>query len=381
MTVSLISFAIVLLLARHTERRDQTHLLAAFLFICLLNKADALFFMIGSFQINIVFSGLVFPTSMLLGPAIYFYSRSATSAVPRPLTRRDMWALAGPLVLAAIIFEFYFWSPEDKILMFTEQFTPEILAWLNRTCRLIYLWFFIFSIGCLAGAFQLLLRHTKTLRGLFSNIEDKSLNWLRWALLALALGWTWHVLTGLWAMQGSKPPWIDSATAFFELAWISAIAFCGLMQRPVYGGAGVTLDPAPVETTKYARSALSDERMMRIAARLDQAMTKDKLFKEPTLSLRALSENLGISEYYISQTLNEKLETNFFDFVNAHRVAEAQRRLAGTDDLIKTIVHDVGFNSRSTFNTAFTRHTRTTPSRYRSSMRSGAKELTNIPSS
>ncbi len=377
MTVSLISFAIVLLIARRTERRDQTYFLAAFLFICLLNKADALSFMIGSFQVLTVLAGLVFPTSMLLGPAIYFYSRSATSATPRPLTRRDIWALAGPLVLTAIIFEFYFWSPEDKILMFTEQFTPEILEWLNRTCKLIYLWFFIFSIGCLAGAFSLLLRHTKTVRGLFSNIEDKSLNWLRWTLLALAIGWAWYVLSGLWAMQGSKPAWVDSVTAFFELAWISAIAFCGLMQRPIYSRADVTLDPPPVEAAKYARSALSGERMTRIAARLDLAMTEDKLFKEPTLSLRALSEHLGISEYYISQTLNEKLETNFFDFVNAHRVTEAQRRLAETDDLIKTIAHDVGFNSRSTFNTAFTRHTRTTPSRYRSSMRSGTQEFTN----
>ena len=52
---------------------------------------------------------------------------------------------------------------------------------------------------------------------------------------------------------------------------------------------------------------------------------------------------------------------SFFDFVNGFRVDEAERLLRDTDRSVTEIALDVGFNSRSTFNTAVRKHRSLTP--------------------
>jgi AraC-like DNA-binding protein len=90
--------------------------------------------------------------------------------------------------------------------------------------------------------------------------------------------------------------------------------------------------------------------------------------------LRDLSDRLGVSENYLSQTLNEKLGRNFFDFVNAWRVDEAKRLLRENDGPVLAIALEVGFNSRSTFNAAFKKHGGGTPSQFRADARAARPE-------
>jgi AraC-like DNA-binding protein len=184
-------------------------------------------------------------------------------------------------------------------------------------------------------------------------------------LLILAAGWTWDVAGEVWSLNGGAPVWLSLATDLIEAGWIAAIAFFGVLQRPVFETTTGVDEEQTVKGEKYLRSALKQDGMIRIAAKLELAMTQDKLFADPELSLRALSDRTGISENYISQTLNDQIGRNFFDFVNGYRVAEACRRLETTRESIVAIAFAVGFQSRSTFNAAFKRHTGTTPREHR----------------
>ena len=59
---------------------------------------------------------------------------------------------------------------------------------------------------------------------------------------------------------------------------------------------------------------------------------------------------------------------SFFDFINAFRIREAQQvfRESGDDKLtILEVMYQVGFNSKSSFNTAFKKETGQTPSEFR----------------
>ena len=73
----------------------------------------------------------------------------------------------------------------------------------------------------------------------------------------------------------------------------------------------------------------------------------------------------GKSENHISETLSQFLHTKFFQFVNGFRVEEAKKALQDKDKLITRIAFDVGFNSKSTFNTAFKKVVGYSPSAYR----------------
>ena len=94
-------------------------------------------------------------------------------------------------------------------------------------------------------------------------------------------------------------------------------------------------------------------------------MHSDRLYRDPNLTLSALSKHVGVSSNYVSQTLNERVGQSFFEFVNGWRVDEAIPLLRGGDDTVLAIAFEVGFNSRSSFYTAFKKKTGLTPSAYK----------------
>ena len=83
------------------------------------------------------------------------------------------------------------------------------------------------------------------------------------------------------------------------------------------------------------------------------------------LTLSVLEKELHISKFYISHTLSSKLHIGFNDYVNSLRVSSACRMLLDTDMSITEISDKVGFNTLRTFNRAFMKHMKLTPSEYR----------------
>jgi AraC-like DNA-binding protein len=77
---------------------------------------------------------------------------------------------------------------------------------------------------------------------------------------------------------------------------------------------------------------------------------------------------MSIPVHHLSQVLNDRLQQNFFDFVNSYRVEEVRRRISepsGRTLTLMAIALDAGFNSKSVFNTAFRKYTCMTPSEFR----------------
>ena len=371
--LTLIAFAVALLLVQKTPRRDQSLLLATFLGLYGLVKVHQILLATGAYLIVPHLTGVVFPIMMLLGPTIYFYARTMTSVARCHFVPADAWFLAGLLVVLALNAQYFQLGSADKIALLTHHASASQLEVARIRCYLLNIVYLLFSGLCLLAAFRLFLRHTQRLRSLFSNIENKSLAWLRAVLLILAAGWSWDVAGEIWSLYGGAPIWLSLATNLVEMGWIAAIAFFGVLQHPVFEPATSNDESPAAEGEKYSRSALKQEHMIRIAAKLGLAMTRDKIFEDPELSLRTLSDHTGVSENYISQTLNDQVGKNFFDFVNSYRVAEARRRLETTGEPIVAIAFAVGFQSRSTFNAAFKRHSGTTPREHR------AARANNVP--
>ncbi len=119
------------------------------------------------------------------------------------------------------------------------------------------------------------------------------------------------------------------------------------------------------DTDKYARSALSKDQAERIASRIESAMRDDALYLDANLSLEKLSRHVGALPNMVSQTLNELMESAFYDYIAHWRVEAAKPRILLGQDSILTISLDAGFNSRSTFYSAFKRETGMTPKAYR----------------
>ena len=87
--------------------------------------------------------------------------------------------------------------------------------------------------------------------------------------------------------------------------------------------------------------------------------------KECFAALELLEKELHISKYYVSHVMHEKLNVGFNEYVNSLRVSNACIYLLKTDMSITEISDAVGFNSIRTFNRAFAKQMKVSPSEYR----------------
>jgi len=102
-----------------------------------------------------------------------------------------------------------------------------------------------------------------------------------------------------------------------------------------------------------------------ISEKLEIIMIQKSLYKNPNLNLQDLSREINISSHQLSQFLNNNLGKNFTSFVNEFRIKEACKIISSNDKLtLESVGYDVGFNSKSTFFTAFKKYTGTTPLNY-----------------
>jgi AraC-type DNA-binding domain-containing proteins len=129
-------------------------------------------------------------------------------------------------------------------------------------------------------------------------------------------------------------------------------------------------ESAPAAEAKYARSALSTEMRERIKRKLERAMTEDRLYADSLLNLRSLSAALKEKAHYVSQVINQDFGASFYEFVNGRRIEEAKRRLReNPEQTVLEIALAVGFNAKSTFNTAFRQRTGMTPTEFRTAQK------------
>ncbi len=101
---------------------------------------------------------------------------------------------------------------------------------------------------------------------------------------------------------------------------------------------------------------------------LEALLNTEKPFLNPQVSLTDLSENLSVSTKHLSQVINQSFNKNFFDFINTYRIQEAQQILKESKDVKLTVLeamYQAGFNSKSSFNTAFKKETGQTPTEFR----------------
>jgi AraC-like DNA-binding protein len=102
--------------------------------------------------------------------------------------------------------------------------------------------------------------------------------------------------------------------------------------------------------------------------RVQKIMEEDKIFLEQNLNIEQFSSRLGMPVKEVSAVINKHFGTNFFEYINSHRVNEAKALLADKsmeDKTILDILLDSGFNSKSAFHRFFKRLVGMSPTEYR----------------
>jgi AraC-like DNA-binding protein len=122
---------------------------------------------------------------------------------------------------------------------------------------------------------------------------------------------------------------------------------------------------------KYKKSSLGEAEKEAILSAILKEMDKNKFFTNNLASLSGLAKKVNRSPHHVSQVINEKLHMSFFEMIAKYRIEESKdiiRKEKNTKITIEELAERVGYNSKSSFNTAFKKLTGQTPSEFRKNL-------------
>jgi AraC-like DNA-binding protein len=256
---------------------------------------------------------------------------------------------------------FYFQSGEAKLFSVGSYFDSWARWSYIRSTTLIVQ--FIIYLSLIAA---MLVAYSRRLKRQPSPGEKSVLFQVRFMLAALTAVWVMgslkFVLTILYPAYDTET--VDLLIPASLSVFVYAMGYIGLRRPEVLTG----MEDLPPTPRRYEKSTLTLERSDTYLQRLLDLMKTEKPYMDGELTLQKLAKALAISPHHLSQTINEQLNQNFIDFINAYRIEEAKRMLvdpAKKHYSILAVSEEVGFNSKSAFNTAFKRHANMTPSEFR----------------
>ena len=227
-----------------------------------------------------------------------------------------------------------------------------------------------YCIACL----RLTVKYRDLLKSTHSNIEKVDLAWLKLLVVGFLVVTVMEVV-----LSCSKVIAIFASYDFLHQAPRNIIEVIGLSGYYVtfalvctlvftanrYFSGMETVRQKDKDSKKTAPEKLLNPDF---AAQIDQRMRDKQTYLQPDITLDMLADSLEMPAKDLSMIINRHFNHNFYEFVNGYRIEEAKRMLL--DDKFKgktmtDIYLDVGFNSKSVFNTFFKKLVGMTPSEYR----------------
>ncbi|PWV56868.1 AraC family transcriptional regulator [Chitinophaga sp. S165] len=279
----------------------------------------------------------------LIGPSLYYYFKAILIKAERiPASwRRDWGILLGILLVGGTIAPYqtypWFWNNVVVYIIYAQ--------WL----------FYVIASGFLLK--DVLKAGLTDFSGLSPNERSCMILYLGNAVIHLA-----YVM----ALLRLIPGWCLSGAVCFTLVLYVTIFFYSY---------GRGYDPTST-AIRQERKKIAEEDAQTWVARLEKVIEDKALYKDPNLKLNDLAKTINISGHQLSQLLNDNLGKSYSTYINEYRINEACKLIATNSHLtFEAIAYEVGYNSKSTFYTAFKKIKDTTPALYKDGLQNSAQTL------
>jgi len=126
--------------------------------------------------------------------------------------------------------------------------------------------------------------------------------------------------------------------------------------------------PSKLNTIENGAEKEKTERITIQINSIKKVVYEQELYLNPSLTIQEVSQKVSIPVRDLSLLINQHMNQHFFDFINEFRIQKAMQILKDQSKkklTILEILYEVGFNSKSSFNTAFKKHTNKTPTEFR----------------
>ncbi len=208
--------------------------------------------------------------------------------------------------------------------------------------------------------YRLIQKHEKNIQKINSSTNLIDLAWLKqmfWGLLLMLVLW---IIQDSFLHEISITVWGFLLSAFY-------IASFAVSQKEIYpyrkeelAGISEIINESPLSEPVEEVSEVSKKK-------LEELFLTKKPYLEPDLTLPKLAEMMQMTTHELSGLINNGFQKNFYHFINGYRIEECKRVLEESkNEAINMlgIAYDAGFNSKTTFNTAFKAYTGLSPTEY-----------------
>lgn len=349
-----------LFLFTNNKGKNISNKLLGFVFLCFglwVWDVYATLFLYDTFpHLANIFNNLLW----LIGPCLLLYTYSVIFE-DFTLRKKHLLHLI-PCILVVIITLFvYHVKPLDYKRNYLEHAMSDrsILIWgsssLIITHVLVYIIVSLRSIG----------NYQNIISNMVSNADKIRLSWLKFMLLGsfiIFFSLISFVVNQYFRWTDNLPISLIYIYVILLFIFITATLFRSLKQPEIFSG----ISSEEVRNIpKYAKSGLTDADSTAYTALLEEYMKSERPYLDPNLTISDLAAELNLTTRVISQVINNTLGFRFFDYINRYRVDEAVKMIQNPPDpkmTILEIMYETGFNSKSSFNTAFKKFTGKTPS-------------------
>jgi len=266
------------------------------------------------------------------------------------------------IVIRLILISYVYHEVPGRDISIINEYTD-----IEEACNLIYS-LFIFGNACL-----LVFRKNKLLEYI---LEYDDLKWLKWFI------WLGTIVIVFWVLAVVLRIFFN--IDYYELLRLgSSIYLYWIGYQGIYKY-NVVEDRISLRSSINAnRVLIAPENQLHIEKQTDDFYNEkhkndflkirnhiidEKLYLDPLLSMETTASDLGMSKSYFSKLINSYSNYNFSDFINSLRVEQAKKFLSDDEFSQYTMVAiglECGFNSKSTFYSAFKKFTSETPTTYR----------------
>ncbi|MFN8275192.1 MAG: AraC family transcriptional regulator [Flavobacteriaceae bacterium] len=360
------TFFLSFLILANIQRANvkASYWLSGFIFCIFLIQLDAPLCSIGlnkNFSFLNDFIGL---SNFVVAPVFYF-SILYYVKPKRRWKKTDYLHFLFPFLILLLLVANHWLADEPSPKVQPEFVAMSVLVFVVLFCTYI-------SLYCIQS-FLLIHRYQKNLHLYSSNIEVIDLKWLQQVsicVMFIATLWVLDIAFGL----SEKSIFYSILSSLSTFLGICFIGYHALKQKEIYPFASEEQKEiesliSENENTDFVKKKLiPDEQLIDLKTSLIRLMETQKPFLEAELSLVRLAQQLDISPHLLSYVINSGFGENFYQLVNRYRIEEAQKLIADVQMnhlSLLGIAYEVGFNSKTVFNTTFKKVTGQTPSDYK----------------
>lgn len=345
-----------------TKHKLSNCLLAFFLFT---NALDAIKFLQNGFPVNYInLEALRWSSNYVVSATFYLYVLSVCYTNFRLKPKHLIHLFPFFAFNAFMMWGIYLNDRTAKILFINSMNEMPLMQFFLYLFELLFQVYFIASFLAIRKAKKVYLEnYTNTNISVLNALNKITILYYVLHFIVL-IRWLITYIFGV----GEIRAWIVTIDGFAFLFCTCWYLFVALNNPEFFRGVNSELKPIKeVVSEEKSTPKFSEEKNKEIEA-LKDFMVKNEPYLDSSLTIQNLAEQVNMPVKDLSTLINLYMDKHFFDFVNEYRIEKAIQILKDPSQkqlTVLEILYQVGFNSKSSFNTSFKKYTGKTPTDFR----------------